>query len=134
MLLAAAVVLSLAAQSAQPVAVIFDADMDRDCDDVGALAVLHALADRGEARILATMSSSKNPDTPLCMSALNAWYGQPDLKIGVPKGEGASRPSRYAAAIAKRFPHRLADADAAPEASRLYRDLLLAEPDGSVVI
>src|SRR5438046_2179973 len=39
--------------AARPVKVIFDTDMDSDCDDVGALAVLHALADRGEAEILA---------------------------------------------------------------------------------
>src|SRR5687768_16854650 len=44
-----------------PVKVIFDTDMDSDCDDLGALAVLHALADRGEVEILATVTSSQNP-------------------------------------------------------------------------
>jgi len=32
--------------------VIFDTDMDTDCDDAGALAILHALADNGEVEIL----------------------------------------------------------------------------------
>jgi hypothetical protein len=33
-------------------AVIFDTDLDSDVDDVGALAVLHALANRGETLVL----------------------------------------------------------------------------------
>src|SRR2546428_7059852 len=37
----------------EPVDVIFDTDMALDVDDVGALALLHALANRGECRILA---------------------------------------------------------------------------------
>ena len=41
-----------------PVSVIFDTDMGPDYDDVGALALLHALADSGEVRILATVSSN----------------------------------------------------------------------------
>src|SRR5690606_32742496 len=39
---------------ADPVKVIFDTDYSTDCDDPGALAVLHALADLGEVEILAT--------------------------------------------------------------------------------
>ena len=61
--------------------VVFDADMDSDCDDVAALGVLHALADRGEAEILATISSSTNPFTPRCMDAVNTFYKRPDLPI-----------------------------------------------------
>ncbi|HEY2945260.1 MAG TPA: hypothetical protein VGN09_22695, partial [Vicinamibacteria bacterium] len=37
----------------EPVDVVFDTDMALDVDDVGALALLHALANRGECRILA---------------------------------------------------------------------------------
>ena len=123
--------LALASCAAEPVRVIFDSDMDSDCDDVGALALLHALADLGEARILATMSSSQNPDTPRCIDAINTWYGRPDLPIGAPKGKGAGRPSKYAAGIAKRFPH---DLETAGDAAKMYRDLLRDQPDGSVVI
>ncbi|HEY3369613.1 MAG TPA: hypothetical protein VGK10_02120, partial [Prolixibacteraceae bacterium] len=41
-----------------PVPVIFDTDIAPDYDDVGALAILHAFADKGEAIILATISSN----------------------------------------------------------------------------
>jgi len=126
--------LAVAQEKPEPVRIIFDADMDSDCDDVGALGMLHALADLGEARILATMSSSQNPDTPLCMDAINTWYGRPDLPIGVPKGKGVGRKSKYAGEIAKRFPQDLGSAEKAADAARLYRDLLMKEPDRSVVI
>ena len=49
---------------------IFDTDMDSDCDDLGALAVLHALADRGEEEILATVTSSQNPWSAPCVVAV----------------------------------------------------------------
>ncbi|HEV8248295.1 MAG TPA: hypothetical protein VGP93_21110, partial [Polyangiaceae bacterium] len=39
-------------------AIIFDTDMGPDIDDAGALAVLHALADNGEAKLLAVMIST----------------------------------------------------------------------------
>ena len=40
----------------KPVAIIFDTDIAPDYDDVGAMALLHAFADKGEAKILATIS------------------------------------------------------------------------------
>ena len=44
-----------------PPSVIFDTDMGSDCDDAGALAILHSLADAGEVRILGVIfSSGKN--------------------------------------------------------------------------
>jgi hypothetical protein len=117
-----------------PVSILFDTDMNSDCDDVAALAVLHRLADLGEARILATAASSTDEESALCIAAINAWYGRPDLPVGVPGGPGASQASKYAAGLAARYPHRLRSAAEAPEAARLYRDLLLKEPDRSVVL
>ena len=46
------------------VRVILDTDLGIDVDDAGALAVLHALADRGEARILATVANVNDPYRP----------------------------------------------------------------------
>ena len=132
--------LFLAACSSPPagashaVPIIFDSDMNTDCDDVAALAVLHALADRGEARILATGASSKNEESALCISSINAWYGRPEVPVGVPKGVGTTEPSKYAAELARRFPHPLPSAAAAPDAARLYRNVLLREADHSVVV
>ncbi|HEY1067769.1 MAG TPA: nucleoside hydrolase [Pirellulales bacterium] len=114
--------------------IIFDTDMDSDCDDVGALAMLHILADRGEVELLATICSARSEWAPRCVDAINTWYGRPDLPIGAPKNVGAKQSSRYARPIAERFPHDLtSDADA-EEAAELYRRVLSEQPDDSVVI
>ncbi len=119
-----------------PLPVVFDTDMDTDCDDAGALAMLHALADRGEVRILATLVSSKYAYSAPCVEAINRYYGRPDLPIGVPKGEGAStsRGSRYAKKIAAEFQTTLKTGDDAPSAAAVYRKVLAAEADRSVVV
>ena len=103
-------------QAAKPEAIIFDTDMDSDCDDVGALAMLHVLADRGEAEILATMVSSRNEWSPACVDAINTFYGRGDLPIGCPQKGGATKPSKYARAIAERFPQDVGPADKVPDA------------------
>ncbi len=41
--------------AATPQSLIFDTDMGGDCDDVGALFVLHGAVERGEAKLLASM-------------------------------------------------------------------------------
>ena len=46
-------------QRVEPVSLIFDTDMDTDCDDAAALAMVHALHQRREIRLLGTMISSR---------------------------------------------------------------------------
>lgn len=117
-----------------PVPVIFDTDIMGDVDDVGAVAILHALADRGEAKILATGVCVKNPWSPLCLAALNTYFGRADIPLGVVKGPAHNRASKYAQTIAEEFPHALESADAAPDAALLYRNVLARQPDRSVVM
>ena len=69
-----------------PARIIFDTDMAGDVDDVGALAILHAMADQGEAEILAVGISSRNEDVGPCVDAINTWYGRPDIPIGYQRG------------------------------------------------
>ena len=125
----------LQAQEAKkaPVKILFDTDMQSDVDDIGAMAVLHALADRGEIEILGTMVSVKYPWSVPCVDAVNTWHGRPDLPIGTVKGKGVLRSSSYAKQIAEEFPHDLKTEDA-PDAVGLYRKILAAQPDKSVVI
>ena len=116
--------------------VLFDTDMDTDCDDAGALAMLHAFADRGEVEILATTVSSRYRWSAPAVDVINTYYGRPDLPIGVPKGEGATldRTYRYAQPLAEAFPHDLPSNEAAPDAVDVYRRVLAAQPDTSVVL
>lgn len=127
---------------AEPVRVIYDTDMAEDVDDVGALALLHALANHGEAQILACMVSAPNESVGPCIDAINTWYGRGNIPIGNVRdfhsdylgGPSRAITSRYAGEVAKQFPHRLAKSSDAPDAVELYRKILAAEPDGSVTI
>lgn len=133
LILTASFFITTTSVAAGPVRIIFDADIDSDCDDVGAMAVLHALADRGECEILATVSSSKNEWTPACIDAINTFYGRGDLPIGTPKGAGTQKKSKYARPIAERFPQDIGTTNI-PDAMDVYRRVLAAQPDNSVVI
>jgi hypothetical protein len=119
------------ASAAEPARVIFDTDLSSDVDDVGAVAVLHALADAGEAEILGMGICVNDAASAPCLNALNTFYGRPDIPIGVLPGTGKDSPSKYTRGVAAEFPHRLA-ADA-PHAVALYRRLLAGQGDRSVV-
>ncbi len=121
---------------AEPVRIIFDTDMDTDCDDTGALAMLHALADRGEAEILATLVSSHYEWSAPCVEVINSYYNRPGLPIGAPKQPGAdtNRGSRYAKQIATRFSTSLNTNDDAPGAVDVYRRILSQQENNSVVV
>ncbi len=132
--MAACLAVGAPAQNGRPVRVIFDTDIMGDVDDVGAVAMLHALADAGEAEILAMGVSSAHAWSPLCLSALNLYFGRPDIPIGVLKGPGWEKDSRYVRQVAEEFPRRLASAAAAPAATELYRRVLAGQPDSNVVL
>ena len=50
---------------------IFDTDFGPDYDDVGALALVHALADSGYVQILATLSSNLDERVIPCLEIIN---------------------------------------------------------------
>ena len=119
---------------AAPVRIIFDTDMHTDCDDAGALAVLHALADRGEAEIVACMVSTLDPWAAPTVDAINTYYDRPDVPIGGVKGAGVLRKSPYTKAVATTFPHDVEPSGSIPDAVQLYRQLLEKEADAGVMI
>lgn len=122
------------AQPAAPVRVIFDTDMETDCDDAGAIAVLHALADRRECEILATVVSVRDPDSAKTVAAINRYCGRADLPLGTVKGEGVLEKSKFASRIAEEFPHGVGSVANIPDATLVYREVLEKQPDHSVVI
>jgi purine nucleosidase len=122
------------AAAAEPVPVILDTDIENDVDDVGAVAVLHALADTNEARILAMGVSVTHRWSAPCLDVLNTCRGRPDIPIGVVKGKGVETGSKYAQKIAAEFRHDLRSPDDAPDAVTLYRRVLAEQPDRSVVL
>jgi len=116
----------------QPVRMILDTGVGVGADDLGALAVMHALADAGEAEVLATMVSvGGDEDAGRTVDAVNTYYGRPDVPIGVVSGPAPTVPSDYTAQVASDFPSDLGAADPAVD---LYRRILAGQPDGSVTI
>ncbi|CAN5286084.1 nucleoside hydrolase [soil metagenome] len=115
------------------VRVIFDTDVGGDVDDAGALAVLHALADRGEIEILAMGVVIGHEAAVPFVHAVNTWYGRPDLPIGTIKGHAPYSRDEYMVPIVEEYPYTLTR-ETAPEVVKLYRKVLASQPDGSVTL
>ena len=117
----------------EPKRIILETDMTFDVDDVGALAVLHALADDGRAKILAVNYNEVHENGASAIDAINTFYGRGDIPVGVYRGH-LSDPdsSRYLDHVAA-FPNHL-NAHTAPHALDVYRRMLNDQPDGSVTI
>jgi pyrimidine-specific ribonucleoside hydrolase len=120
----------------QPPAVIFDSDMGPDYDDVGAIALLHAFADSGQARILATIASTRYPGVAAVFDVLNTYFKRPDLPIGVPHQTGLDLRDwqHWSDSLIARYPHSVQSNKEVPEAVAVYRKILAAQPDSSVTI
>ncbi|MFI5188263.1 MAG: hypothetical protein ACHQF0_16150, partial [Chitinophagales bacterium] len=74
---------SCAQKPDQPIPIIFDSDMGPDYDDVGAITLLHAFADSGEVKILATIASTKYEGVACVMNVFNTYFNRPDIPIGI---------------------------------------------------
>jgi len=131
-----AVVLGVGAAQSRadhPKRVIYDTDMCLDVDDVGALAVLHALADQGEAKILAVVFNEVHPRGAAAIDAINTWYGRGRIPVGIYKGSLEDPDdSKYLETVAA-FPHDLTNKKV-HSALDLYRAVLQEQPDRSVTI
>jgi inosine-uridine nucleoside N-ribohydrolase len=118
--------------SAEPVRVIFDTDMGNDVDDVIALAVLHSMETRGEARILAVTITKDNRLAAPFVALFDRIYGRPNIPIGVVKDGVTKDEGKYLRPVLDSFGG--AAESSFPDAVELLRSTLAAQPDGSVVI
>lgn len=125
-------------QTKPPVKIILDTDMSGDADDAGTLAMLHALANRGECELLATIVNRADltKASAAAVDAINTYYGRPNIPIGTDKvGPTAlQRTSLYTAGLRDGFPNDIGPDDKAPDALDVYRRVLAAQPDGSVTV
>jgi len=134
----------------KPVLIIYDTDIDLDVDDVGALALLHALEDNGEAKILGIICNAPTPYGATTISAINMYYGRPEIPIGdMPideyvydksfskryQGYSISTPyGNFNLPIFKRFETNIKSRADVWNGVTLYRKLLVEAPDNSVTI
>lgn len=121
-----------------PVNLILDSGMAIDVDDVGGHAVLWGMANRGEANVLALISSSTNDYSAPTMRAIANYYGYPNVPIGANKGStpnvNGSNTSVYTQKIANQFGTPGDTRSNYPDAVTVYRQTLASAPDNSVYI
>jgi hypothetical protein len=130
--------LAVTACAAQPVKLVLDTDMSDDCDDAGALALLHSLADHGECELLAVVTNRRDlaNASAAAVDVINTYYGRADLPLGTGRVSPTAlqRTSSFTPSLRDGFPHDAKADDEMPDALDIYRTVLAAQPDGSVTI
>ena len=123
----------------ESVRLILDTDLGPDYDDVGAMALMHALADSGQVQILATISSNSDERVVPCIEVINGYFLRPELPVATTKSATAAclttwHKEKWTDALPAHYAHKTAKTSDAPDAVSLYRQLLAQQPDSSVVI
>jgi len=118
-----------------PVKVIYETDFAFDVDDVGALAILHAMADNGEVEILAVSYNEVQNKAADAIDAVNTWYDRGDIPIGL-YDKPLDSPDFYnapyintLAAMANDITDNVVDTSL-----NVYKQVLAQQPDNSVTI
>jgi len=113
--------------------VIFDTDVGSDVDDVLALAMLHALTDRGECELIGVLLTNANPSALPYIRMLNQFYGRGDLPVGAAvKDLKGGNGDGFMAAVLQTMHYAGGGAfDPAPD---LLRRLLKNSPDKVVIV
>lgn len=125
--------------NANAVKIIFDTDMGSDCDDVGALTLLHSYADMGKAEILGCVySSGKVPYGAGIVQGINIYRGRPDIPVGAAHDTTVGDPEdkMTAGKLARdtaAFKNTIIYNKDAVNQTALNRRLLVGQKDNSVV-
>ncbi|PQO25749.1 nucleoside hydrolase [Blastopirellula marina] len=130
----------LADEPQVPIPLIFDTDLGNDCDDVLALAMIHALQSRDECELLAVTITKDHELAAPFADCINTFYGRGDIPIGVCQSGVTPEQGKFNGLASAtdsdqpRFPHDLKSGKQAPKAVDVLRKALAESKDGSVVI
>lgn len=135
-------VLAASVPAAPPTPIIFDTDMGNDIDDALALAVIHALESRAEARLAAVTITKDNRWSAPFTDLVNHFYHRPDIPVGVVRNGKTPEDAPYTRIPCERrmpdgkllYPRNIQDGSQAPEAAGLIKSVLEKQPDHSTVI
>ena len=115
--------------------VIFDTDMGNDIDDALALAMLHALTDRGECSLIGVTLTNGNPAAVPYVRLVNRFYGRSDLPVGAALRalkDGAS--DGYLSAVLRGAPAEYRSEQPAEPAVTVLRRLLAQAAEKVIVV
>lgn len=118
---------------AAPPVVILDTDFRSDVDDIGALAMLNALADNGACELAGVIASQTGPQVVAAINAVNTYYRRGEVPVGLSPVPDVRYDDFYVPTISdpEKYPSTQRN-ETAPDSTTLYRRLLAAAPDKSV--
>jgi len=110
--------------------------MGPDYDDVGAIAMLHAYADSGYFKILATVASTNYEGVAGVLNVINTYFNRPDIPIGVPHKNGMNIRDfqHWSDSLLANYPHAIKKNADVEDAVQVYRRVLSQQPNNSVTI
>ena len=119
----------------KPIKIIFDTDIGGDCDDAGALLLLHRLCDIGEAELLAVTHCFDSPYLAGCIDAINTYFNR-NVPVGINYGAFQYGEGVYAKHLCEGFPNNYPASDYGkiPDTLTVLRKTLAKEEDGSVTL
>ena len=123
-----------------PLPFIVDTDIGcggcRDVDDVVSVCIANAMADRGEIDLIAVVQNTLNPSGVGVISALNNYYGRPDVRIGTYQGGDLADNVKlsYVDKVISLAPGDVKNASMVDDSVTVYRKALASQDDGTVVI
>ena len=93
-------------ENKKPIKIIFDTDIGGDCDDAGALALIHRLCDKGEAELLAVTHCFNGEYYAGCIDSINRFFKR-NVPIGINYALPLPENSQgvYAAALCENCPN-----------------------------
>ncbi len=128
----------------EPVRIILETDIGNDVDDALALGLAYSYLNAGKIDLLAICINKEGSAPGEFTDIMNTYYGHPEIPIGIIKGGADCEDDavNYAKAVVEMkdedgvpaFKRSISDFDSLPEAHKLYRKILSAQEDNSVVI
>jgi|GEM_PF-306868 len=120
--------------SQEPVKLIYDTDFGGDIDDAGAIAIINDYIQQGRAQLLAVIVVRDLFTAASGIDALNTYYGNPDVPIGVANGKTSTGAGNYAKYLTQNYENDMYHAVNAWDGTKLYRKTLAEAEDNSVVV
>lgn len=118
-----------------PVKVFLDTDLVWDPGDVSAMTFAHGLADRCEIELIGISCVTTASSAAPAADAINTYFGRPDIPIGVLKGGSFLDRNGFTKPIVDKYPPtRYKSSADAPDATKVFREVLAKQPDGSVTV
>ncbi len=118
------------------VKIFLDTDIGSDCDDTGALQILHTLCDQGKAELLGVTHCAGNPYGLQAVSVINRYNGR-EVPLGTLKRDGFLDNEiccRYNRVLAERYDHEFKQGQPQRPALEVFKEVMAVQEDHSVVV